>query len=473
MISRTLRGSWFAEPVTGASRPLQAPASHPRTLEERAKALDDLEQLASSRVVGEIIRHRKRLAPVGLTIILGLSWVGPAVWRWTLLVFAVLSIASLGYFERRAWKDGRLSHGQMLATAWISGIAQLVVVFVLGGLAGPIAVALPLISVVMNLIAPTRFGMIFVAFVQVPTVWVFAAVQASGVLPDLVPSAWHGLFAPPGTPGWGPWFGAGFLSVVLLGGMAIGRALRTVLMQILREQVEDRDRELEMYEETTRALSQMTAEIAHELKNPLASIKGLAALVRKDLGGQTAERMDVLRREVDRLQLILDEFLSYSRPLVPIDEQHVDLHALTREVLELHEGIARQRDVRLVAPDGELHLRCDPRKIKRVLINLVQNAIEASPRDGEVRVAIERDGTNARIEVLDEGTGIASGADEKLFTVGFTTKDEGTGIGLALARGLARQHGGDLTLENRVDARGCVATLVLPPAPIVAQEVAS
>jgi signal transduction histidine kinase len=229
--------------------------------------------------------------------------------------------------------------------------------------------------------------------------------------------------------------------------------------------MEDRDRQLEAYEESARALTQMTAEIAHELKNPLASIKGIAALVERDLSGKTAERMSVLRREVDRLQAILDEFLSHSRPLVPLDEEPVHLCELISEVLELHEGVARQRGVRLVAPIAEVGVRCDPRKIKRVLINLVQNAIEASARGTEVRVELEHEDGGARVRVIDEGSGLGPGAGERLFTVGFTTKEEGSGIGLALARGLARQHGGELTLEDRTEGRGCVATLTLPDSP--------
>jgi len=121
--------------------------------------------------------------------------------------------------------------------------------------------------------------------------------------------------------------------------------------------------------------------------------------------------------------------------------------------------------VRLIAPSVEVDVRCDPRKIKRVLINLVQNAIEASRPGTEVRVELEHTGTGAHVRVLDQGSGLGAGAEERLFTVGFTTKDEGSGIGLALARGLARQHGGELTLDDRADERGCVATLTLPDAP--------
>jgi two-component system sensor histidine kinase HydH len=458
-MSRIHGGSWFAEHVPPV-------AQHAPSAEMRKRELRDVEDGASERVIDTIIRFRARFFPLPLVVAGALIWLAPTVWRYALIALAIVSFAALGYLERLSRRTGE--HRDFLLPAWVAGIAQIAVVVVMGGLAGPIAPALPLIALVMNLIAPGRQAIYFVVLMQIPAVWLLAVAQAYDLIPDLVPEAWHGLFAPPGTPGLGAWITAGFYTVILLGGMTMGRVIRAILMGMLFEQLVDRDRQLEAYEESARALSQMTAEIAHELKNPLASIKGLAALVRKDLSGQTAERMDVLRREVDRLQGILEEFLSYSRPLIPIDEERVDLAELVREVIELHEGIARQADVRLRATADQVHLRCDPRKIKRVLINLVQNAIEASPKGGEVVIEIARDHEGARIEVRDEGSGISSEAAAKLFQVGFTTKDEGTGIGLALARGLARQHGGELTLERRDGARGCVATLTLPSAPVSA-----
>lgn len=456
------RGSCFAR-VVMTSVPIASTRSSP---DVRASELRQLEEKTTSRIIAQIIRYRVRFFPLPILFAVALIWIAPAVWRYVLLGLAITAIAALGWVERVRQRARSSSAEPVLYPMLLGGLAQLMVVLVLGGIAGPVAPALPLIAMIMNVIAPGRQAVVFVTCVQIPVVWLFAIAQAYDLVPDLVPEAWHGLYAPAGTAGSGPWIGAACMSVILIGGMSMGRTVRGVLLDLLREQMEDRDRQLESYDDSARAISRMTAEIAHELKNPLASVKGLAALVRKDLDGTPAERMDVLRREVDRLQGILEEFLSYSRPLVPIDEERVDLVALATEVVELHEGIARQAEVRLLAPRGEVHLRCDPRKIKRVLINLVQNAIEASSRGGEVRVEIARDGEGAGIRVIDAGSGLLEGAAERLFEVGFTTKEEGTGIGLALARGLARQHGGELTLQNREGARGCVATLALPAVPV-------
>jgi signal transduction histidine kinase len=181
--------------------------------------------------------------------------------------------------------------------------------------------------------------------------------------------------------------------------------------------------------------------------------------------GTTAERLTVLRREVDRMQAVLDEFLAYSRPLVPLDPEDVDVTALAREVVELHEGMAEERGVRLEVVGEPAGQRCDPRKVRAVLINLVQNAIEASPRGEVVRVELARDaGGGLTMHVLDRGLGIDPAIAGRLFTVGATTKAKGNGLGLALARGLARQHGGELVLERR-EGGGAAAIVTLPAEP--------
>jgi signal transduction histidine kinase len=396
-----------------------------------------------------------------------LVWVDAAPWRFALAgtVFSLLLVLSRR--APRSWRRDRLTAHQITAAAWTSGLGQLGIVFVLGGLAGPLLPVLPLTAVIMNLIAPGRIALFFVLCVQVPAVWLFAWLQMTGAVPDLVPNAWHGLFVPSGTPGTGPLFGASFMTLVLIGGVMMGRILRGILLDLLREQVAEREVQLEIHAESARTLSRLSAEIAHELKNPLASIKGLSALVSKDLEGKKAERMDVLRREVERMQAILEEFLNYSRPLVPLDEERVDLVRLARDVVALHEAMAMQHEVQLDSPpdlEPAVNLRCDPRKVRQIVINLVQNAIEATAKGGSVRVSVDRDESGAVIRVIDEGEGLRAEAAHKLFQVGYTTKERGHGIGLAVARGLAHQHGGELSLESR-DTGGCVATLRLPTIP--------
>jgi two-component system, NtrC family, sensor histidine kinase HydH len=207
-----------------------------------------------------------------------------------------------------------------------------------------------------------------------------------------------------------------------------------------------------------RALTAWSGEIAHELKNPLTGIKGLAQLMQLD-PSRAPERLELLLVEVDRMRVIVDEYLNFSRPLVPLAQQTVDLGELCREIVAVHEGMAAARHVMLIAPGETLAVRCDSRKTKQILVNLVQNALEASTEGGEVRLAIGCQDGFAIVRVMDRGCGLSRG--HRPFQAGVTSKVNGSGLGLTIARSLAEQHGGSLRLTNR-DGGGCTAEVSLP-----------
>jgi len=242
---------------------------------------------------------------------------------------------------------------------------------------------------------------------------------------------------------------------------AIGFRIREMSDAMLLRSLEARDETLKLHAERLNDLTTLTGEIAHELKNPLATIKGLAQLMEIE-PTRARERLAVLRGEADRMQAILDEFLNFSRPLVPLARSRVDLGELARGVAELHEGVVGARGLTLVSPgDGPVELPCDARKVKQILINLVQNAIEASANGGEVHIAVDRRGKLASVRVLDRGHGLPPEIGERAFAAGMTSKERGSGLGLTVSRMMAEQHGGSLTLANR-DGGGCMAELLLP-----------
>jgi signal transduction histidine kinase len=147
--------------------------------------------------------------------------------------------------------------------------------------------------------------------------------------------------------------------------------------------------------------------------------------------------------------------------VVPPELRATSLRSLAQEVLALHEGMALTRDVALELSETDVVATCDPRKVRQILVNVVQNAIEASPARGLVRLALSTRGREVIVDVEDQGSGLDPEVRGSLFEVGATTKPKGSGIGLAVARGLARQHEGELTLEDR-EGGGCRARLVLP-----------
>jgi len=299
----------------------------------------------------------------------------------------------------------------------------------------------------------------------VAAVWAMAWLNVSGPIPDFNLAAFGGGLRV-GTDTSHVWAHAVMISLVLIGAQLLGRRLRKTYENILGRELAAQQEALRDHREQAEELTALSAEIAHELKNPLASVKGLAGLLGQHLpDGKGSERLGVLRREVDRMQSILDEFLNFSRPLVPLALGDTDVTALCREVTALHEGMARERGVHLAMEGAAVSTRCDPRKVKQVLINLVQNALDASAPGAEVRIVAERTETGgALVRVLDRGTGVDPVLGERVFAPGVTTKSNGSGLGLTIARSLARQHGGDLLLRTRTGG-GTEALLLLPAVP--------
>jgi signal transduction histidine kinase len=140
----------------------------------------------------------------------------------------------------------------------------------------------------------------------------------------------------------------------------------------------------------------------------------------------------------------------------------VDLGELCAGVAALHEGTAHERGVTVqVRVADAAQLRCDARKVKQILINLVQNALDASRAGSAVEIEVAGDGAGVRLRVLDRGAGLDPSVAARAFDAGVTTKPRGSGLGLTVARAIARQHGGELSLAPR-DGGGCAAELVLP-----------
>jgi signal transduction histidine kinase len=233
--------------------------------------------------------------------------------------------------------------------------------------------------------------------------------------------------------------------------------------QMMVRALHARDDVRRLHSEQLETLTTLSGEIAHELKTPLASIKGLTGLALMEIRepDRCAERLEVLGNEAARMQKILEEFLNFSRPLSPLVLQTVDALGLGGEVVGLFEGLARERRLLVRLSGQPAELRCDPRKIKQLLINLIQNAVEASSSGGEVDVVVEAREGDAAIRVLDRGHGLSGAVAERVFQPGVTTKARGSGLGLTISRSIAEQHGGKLTLCPR-EGGGCVAELVVP-----------
>jgi signal transduction histidine kinase len=216
-------------------------------------------------------------------------------------------------------------------------------------------------------------------------------------------------------------------------------------------------------EDRSRALEGMAARLAHEVKNPLAAIKGLSVhMSRNTSDPKTAERLAIVAAEADRLQAIVDGFLSFSRGLDELNVASVRPFEVARELTVLLETRAEDAGVALeVTGEDELVVDADARKLRQALLNVVLNAIQASPREGTVHIAVARACERVLITVQDDGVGMTPEVLERIRKPYFTTKEGGTGLGVAVARGLIEQHDGRLDFRSAA-GKGTTVTISLP-----------
>lgn len=226
-----------------------------------------------------------------------------------------------------------------------------------------------------------------------------------------------------------------------------------------------REERLSDAEAQLRRLQSVGAKVAHELKNPLASIKGLCQLVaRTPESERTQERLAVVASEISRMETILNEYLSFSRPLEDLRPESLDISAIARDVLDVLAGRADQAGVTLTLDGSATPVHGDGRRLKEALINLVANAIEATPNGGAVALRLRNGGNAVVLEVRDSGRGIAPEDLDRIGTSFFTTRPNGTGLGVVLAQGVINQHGGTLTYASAL-GHGTTATITLPVKP--------
>jgi len=274
----------------------------------------------------------------------------------------------------------------------------------------------------------------------------------------VLPASWFG----PDVPQPAYW-------ILLLAILAISAAWHTRYALLLTRTIGDsacqlgRAREEVVYRAVARAreMEQIGLKLSHELKNPLAAIKGLVQLsARAACDPDSAEQLRVVAAEVDRMESILKEYLSFSRPLESLQPQRMALGALADEVLSLMDARAATAGIAL-RRRGDAIIEADPRRLKDALFNLVGNAVEATSQGGKVEVEIDEIERSARIAVRDSGRGMPPEVLDRIGTPFFTTRDEGTGLGVVLARAAFAQHGGSLVYSSE-PGRGTTAVGTLP-----------
>jgi signal transduction histidine kinase len=240
---------------------------------------------------------------------------------------------------------------------------------------------------------------------------------------------------------------------------AILERVREVVGQLQRQEVEA------LRAEQLAAVGQLAASIAHEVRNPLTSIKLLvgAALNGRCPEGLSPTDLQVIHDEVGRLERKVQALLDFARPL-EIGSEPRDIAEVVREVIDLVRARLTRQAVRLTLdlPPEPVATELDADQFKGVLVNLVFNALDTMPGGGDLVVRLARESTGAlRLTVEDTGPGIDARVADRLFTPFFSTKPTGTGLGLSVSRRIVHAHGGTLTAANRATGGACF-TITLP-----------
>ena len=216
-------------------------------------------------------------------------------------------------------------------------------------------------------------------------------------------------------------------------------------------------------------IGRLSANIAHEIRNPLASLSGaIEALVRELPADPGRERLvEIVLRESERLNRIIGDFLEYARP-APMASHAVDLADLLEEVVLLVEHRSLPAELKVIREYGEkLPARVDPQQVRQAIWNLCINAVQAMPEGGELRVGGRvvpgAEPPRLQLWISDTGHGIAESDLPQIFEPFFSTKAEGSGIGLALVYRVVQDHGGQIEVRSQPGA-GTSFMLILPSA---------
>ncbi|MDP3261175.1 MAG: ATP-binding protein [Thermodesulfovibrionales bacterium] len=218
------------------------------------------------------------------------------------------------------------------------------------------------------------------------------------------------------------------------------------------------------HKEKWAAIGELSANIAHEIRNPLASLKGSIEMLREDrvTKGQKERLTEIALKEMERLNGIITDFLMYSTPRAA-EFSVFDLNLVLDDTLELLKNTASARkDISITKEfDMPLSVNADRQKMHQVFLNLGMNALEAMPDGGELSVSARHTGSSFEVVFKDTGIGIRHKNLEKIFYPFFTTKDEGTGLGLAIAYRIIEEHKGKINVISN-PGEGTAFKVIIP-----------
>ena len=213
------------------------------------------------------------------------------------------------------------------------------------------------------------------------------------------------------------------------------------------------------------AIGRLTSGVAHEVKNPINAIVVHLELLREKMRAtddDSGRHLNIIGNEIHRLDRVVKALVDFNRPIEPRFARF-DLRRLVEDVTMLASPDAARSGVKIETRMGKdaLPVKADNDLLKQALLNIVLNGVQAMEHGGTLKLLARQDGGCATIEVQDEGKGIPPEIRDKVFNLFFTTRDQGTGIGLAMSYRVMQLHGGSLIFESEVGV-GTTFRLTLP-----------
>jgi two-component system sensor histidine kinase HydH len=214
------------------------------------------------------------------------------------------------------------------------------------------------------------------------------------------------------------------------------------------------------------AMGELASGVAHEIRNPINAIGMVAQRLNKEFSptsnqNEYSDITKLLKTEVDRINKIITQFLNYAKP-IELNPKPVELKAYFEEIYHLFEDQAKQKGVKFILQNNEsLIVKFDPDLIKQSLMNIMQNALDAVENDGEVIIKYFKVKNDLIIQISDNGTGISSEQQLKIFDLYFTTKKDGNGLGLSISQKIISQHNGSISVISK-NNEGTTFKIILP-----------
>lgn len=211
------------------------------------------------------------------------------------------------------------------------------------------------------------------------------------------------------------------------------------------------------------ATGELAATLAHEIRNPLNAIQGAASYIRKNFRGiLLTEFLKIINDELSRINKLTTNLLNFARPITP-NPSPSDINLIVNNTIDLIRSEFEEKGVDLIADlDGSLPgAYVDSNQIKQLLLNLLINALDATDPGGSVRIVTSSSNGKIMVSIIDSGKGIKKEDIKNIFNPFFTTKTSGTGLGLSIAERIAKEHGGEITVESN-EGRGSRFCLHIP-----------